>query len=117
MGLIIGTGVLIVVVAIRDVGNKPTAEQRAASDAQRDGYTAAFMCQGAVRDRLKAPAGAEFQAPRHADITRLTDGYKIVSYVDASNSFGAKIRTAYTCLVGTSGAGFKIVALDIQNRR
>jgi len=114
MGLIIGTFVLIMVVVIR---NKPTPEQQAASNAQRDGYTAAFMCQGAVRDRLKAPAGAEFQAPRQADITRLTDGYKIVSYVDASNSFGAKIRTPYTCLVGTSGAGLKIVALDIQNRR
>jgi hypothetical protein len=114
MGLVIGTGVLIIVAVIR---NRPTPAQQAASDAQRDGFSAAFVCQSAVRDRLKAPAGAEFQAPRHADITRLTDGYKIVSFVDASNSFGAKIRTPYTCLVGTSGAGFKIVALDIQNRR
>lgn len=114
MGLIIGIGVLIVVAVIR---NRPAPDASATSDAQRDGYTAAFVCQGAVRDRLKAPAGAEFQAPRHADITPLMDGYKIVSYVDASNSFGAKIRTPYTCLVGKSGAGFKIVALDIQNRR
>jgi len=114
MGLIIGTFVLIMVVVIR---NKPTPEQQSASNAQRDGYTAAFTCQGAVRDRLKAPATAEFQAPRNAEIKRYDSGnYEIVSYVDAQNSFGAKLRSPYTCVVAPSGAGFQVLELKIDGR-
>jgi hypothetical protein len=100
------------VVVIR---NKPTPAQQAASDAQRDGYTAAFVCQDAVRARLKAPAGAEFLAPRHSEIVTLAPGrYQIGSYVDAPNSFGAKIRSGYICTAEKSGAGFRVMKLDMR---
>lgn len=114
VGLLVAVFVLVMVVVIR---NKPTPEQQAASDAKRDGSTAGFVCQDAVRDRLKAPAGAEFQAPRHSEIVTLAPGrYQIRSYVDAQNSFGAKIRTAYTCTAEKSGAGFRVMKLDIAGR-
>lgn len=99
--------VLIMIVVIR---NKPTPEQTAAREAQTAGYTAAFTCQDAVRARLKAPAGAEFQAPRNAAIQELDNGnYRISSYVDAANSFGAKLRTPYTCLV----SGREVIGLEM----
>jgi hypothetical protein len=93
--------------------NRPTPEQEAARQSERDGFAAAYQCQNAVRARLKSPAGAEFQAPRRAAITQYKDGFKVVSYVDAANSFGAKIRTPYTCLV----SGSQVIGLDIENRR
>ena len=102
--------VLIMIVVIR---NKPTPEQEAARQSERDGYAAAYTCQDAVRARLKAPAGAEFQGVREAAIKELDNGnYRISSYVDAQNSFGAKLRTPYTCVV----SGREVIALDIQNR-
>ena len=114
IGIILILFVLIMVIAIR---NKPTPEQQAANDAQRDGFTAAFVCQGAVRDRLKAPAGADFQSPRQSAIVALAAGrYQISSYVDAQNSFGAKLRTAYTCTAEKDGAGFRVMKLEIGRR-
>src|SRR4030095_6505052 len=111
LGIILVLFVLIMIVVIR---NKPTPEQEAARQSERDGFTAAYQCQNAVRARLKSPAGAEFQAPRNAAITELDNGnYRINSYVDAANSFGAKIRTPYTCLV----SGSQVIGLDIENRR
>jgi hypothetical protein len=102
---------LIMIVVMR---NRPTPEQEAARQSERDGFAAAYQCQNAVRARLKSPVGAEFQAPRRAAITELDNGnYRINSYVDAQNSFGAKIRTPYTCLV----SGSQVIGLDIQNRR
>lgn len=114
IGLIFVLFVLIMVVVIR---NKPTPAQEAASQSQVAGYNAAFACQTAVRDRLKAPAGAEFQAPRHSEIVTLAAGrYQISSYVDAQNGFGAKVRTAYTCTAEKAGAGFRVMKLEIGRR-
>jgi hypothetical protein len=114
MGLIFAAFILIMVIAIR---NKPSPEKEAAKQSERAGYTAAFVCQDAVRDRLKAPATAEFQAPRNAEIKRYDSGnYEIVSYVDAQNSFGAKLRSPYTCVVAPSGAGFQVLELKIDGR-
>jgi len=114
IGLLVVVFVLVMIVIGR---HKATPEQAAESEAVTTGYTAAFECQNAVRARLKSPAGAEFQAPRRADITRYADGYKIVSYVDAANSFGAKVRTPYTCLVESKGGELKVIELDVKNRR
>jgi hypothetical protein len=86
------------------------AGTKAAREAQTAGYTAAYTCQDAVRARLKAPAGAEFQGVREAAIKELDNGnYRISSYVDAANSFGAKLRTPYTCLV----SGREVIGLEI----
>lgn len=114
IGLLVVAFVFVMIV----IGtHKATPEQEVERASVADGYTAAFHCQDAVRARLKAPAGAEFQAPRRADITKFDDGYKIVSYVDAANSFGAKLRTPFTCLVEQHGAEFKVIDLKIEKRR
>jgi hypothetical protein len=106
--LVFGAILLVVMVARRD------PETDAKNEEQRMRYAAASVCENAVRARLKAPAGAEFQSSRQAAITELDNGnYKISSYVDAQNSFGAKLRTPYTCLV----SGREVIGLDIQNRR
>jgi hypothetical protein len=114
MGLIVAVFVLVMVIAIR---NKPTPAQQAANDEKSAGVTAAFVCQDAVRARLKAPAGADFLSPRRSEIVTLAPGrYQIGSYVDAPNSFGAKIRTGYICTAEKEGAGFRVMKLDIAGR-
>lgn len=61
---------------------------------------AIFSCTSAVKEKLKSPTSADF--PRTGqEIVKLGDSGLVVvrGYVDAENSFGAKIRSRYTCRV------------------
>jgi hypothetical protein len=57
---------------------------------------AAIMMQNFVKDRLKAPASADFKPGYRDSVTRI-DGqrYRVISWVDSQNSFGAKLRNHY----------------------
>ena len=63
----------------------------------------------------KAPATADFASYSDSAVVNKGDGtYIVVSYVDAQNSFGAKIRTRYTCTVFTvDGARFILARLTM----
>jgi len=52
-----------------------------------------FPCEEMVRGHLKAPATAEFTI-------RYSDYRETVGWVDAQNSYGAKIRTGFVCQLG-----------------
>ena len=116
LGLIFVPIILVFVIAI---ANRPSPEQRAANDARTEQYSAAFACQDAVRGILKAPATAEFQAPRNAQYTyREIDGsFSVTFYVDAQNSFGAKLRETYACHVVKAGAGYRVLDLKPMDGR
>lgn len=53
-------------------------------------------CQQAVKERLKAPGTADFQAGARET---MADRWQVVGSVDAQNGFGAKVRTDFTCRV------------------
>jgi hypothetical protein len=58
----------------------------------------------AVRSELKAPSTASFPCYDNSFVTDNNDGtYTVSSYVDADNSFGAKIRSNWNCTVDSSG--------------
>ncbi len=58
------------------------------------------MCEEFVKDNLKAPATASFPWYDSSFVQNLGDGaYKVSAYVDAENSFGAKLRTDFVCVV------------------
>ena len=58
-------------------------------------------CKEVVLDQLKAPATAKFGAP---EVRTSFDELEISSYVDAENSYGALIRTDFTCRYANSKA-------------
>ena len=61
-----------------------------------DNAAACVMAQLMIEGQLKAPSTAEFQWCHDADILYFgNQTYKVYSYVDAQNSFGAMIRTKY----------------------
>jgi hypothetical protein len=66
-----------------------------------DDAGASVACRDFVSRQLKAPATAEFADDYEFDGEG--DDYTIRSYVDAENSFGARIRTSYTCKVHYTG--------------
>ncbi|NTU68906.1 MAG: hypothetical protein HGB02_08515 [Chlorobiaceae bacterium] len=59
------------------------------------------LSQGVAKDHLKAPSTAEFPSmtDKNTLVAKSGHEYTIYSWVDAQNSFGAMIRTEYTCKV------------------
>lgn len=81
---------------------------------------ARIMMENFVEKRLKCPSSAEFPgvfsgASDH--VTHIGDQtYRINSYVDAQNGFGAMIRTKYTgTIMQTSEDMWQLISLDISN--
>ena len=77
-------------------------EEASKKDVEGDPGVAAFLCQDFVKARLKAPSAAQFPTPYSAGTTvvKVAPGhYRVTSYVDAQNSFGAPIRTPFVCEV------------------
>jgi len=76
----------------------PPSAETTAPKVEHDPLSAFVMSQTFVEKQLKAPATAKFPLYSESKVTDLGDGkYKVDSYVDAQNSFGAMIRTNYTC--------------------
>ncbi|MDA3779012.1 MAG: zinc ribbon domain-containing protein [Bacteroidales bacterium] len=65
-------------------------------------FSAYIYAEDFVSKKLKSPSTAEFPGVSEKDkhITSLgNDTYKIVSWVDSQNGFGATIRTGFSCTI------------------
>jgi hypothetical protein len=80
-----------------------------------DKMTAYFASQDFVEKNLKAPSTAKFPWYSEPFVTDLGGGrFRVSAYVDAQNTFGAQIRTQYTCVVkGTDEIHWILESLDI----
>ena len=87
-----------------------------APPASHSGVEAYGMCRDFVRDRLKAPSTAKFARISMDYITDLGGGsYRVRAYVDSQNSFGAQLRTDYTCEVKhQSGETWELIDLTLH---
>lgn len=71
-----------------------------------------------VKKRLKAPATAEFPKTREKinHTTNYGEGkYKIRSWVDSQNGFGALIRSSFNCTIEFEGTTVRCTSLQIDN--
>ena len=57
---------------------------------------AQVACETFIKERLKSPSSAKFN---HLRAVQLDETYKVTTQVDADNSFGASIRSTWTCRV------------------
>lgn len=67
---------------------------------ETEGFTAQAMCKEFVKDKLKAPASAEFSDEQHVEEGT---GWRVTGVVDSENSFGAMIRGSFTCVLENTG--------------
>jgi len=75
----------------------------ASSDNGVDKVSAFVMSQDFVVDRLKSPSTADFPSYRESFVTDIGNGrFQVSAYVDAQNSFGAKMRNRYNCILGST---------------
>lgn len=73
----------------------------------RSGYVKT-ACRDWVKDRLKAPASADFSEEA---VSRNGESYVVTGAVDAENSFGAPIRSNYRCEATSSDGESRLVSL------
>ena len=96
--LIGGAAVLIALVALFvAIAVDPKMPSSKATDGD-----AIVACRDAVKDQLKAPSTAEFSGE---SVTWQGSRATVTGSVDAENSFGAQVRTDWTCQVSISGSG------------
>ncbi len=84
-------------------GNQQLKQEKAA---------ALKFCQGYVKSRLKAPATAVFPG-EDAVVAYGNQRYDVHSSVDSQNSFGALIRTRFTCKAQIKKGQWEVLSLDI----
>ena len=79
-----------------------------------DKVGAFVMSKEFVIKRLKAPSTADFPWYDESFVTDLGGGeFRVSAYVDAQNSFGAKIRSNYTCVLkSTDGNNWTLESIN-----
>lgn len=93
---------LVVVLALNNMVNESKPDNEI-DKFKTEGY-ALRTAQDGIKKKLKAPSTAEFPGLRESEVTREgPDVFIVKSYVDAQNSFGAKIRNHFTVKVEFTG--------------
>jgi hypothetical protein len=70
-----------------------------------------IACRDWVKERLKAPATADFA---NETVSKAGNRYTVIGAVDAENSFGAKIRTPFVCTATHDGEASTLVDLQLD---
>ena len=60
-----------------------------------DEFDAIALAESAVKEKLKAPSSADFSPFKETTVTCDASTWTVSGWVDAENSFGAKIRNEY----------------------
>jgi hypothetical protein len=68
-----------------------------------------------VKTQLKSPSTSDFPSFYNASVTNLgNDKYRVKSYVDAQNSFGAKLRQNWTVELYDTKDKVMVIAVSIE---
>jgi len=98
--VILSVPVVYGVIFAMSSNNNHANEDRSVHDNSSMAY---IQCKNFVKQHLKAPDTADFPWLQFSAGKTAEGAYIIKSYVDAQNSFGAKIRNQYTCEVLWNG--------------
>ena len=79
-----------------------------------DRFFACFYSQERVREELLAPRDAKFQDCDAASVVKRGSEWRVSSFVDAPNAFGARLRKDFTTTArkATDGSGDWLIRLD-----
>ncbi|MBC3621890.1 Uncharacterised protein [Vibrio metschnikovii] len=105
-GWIIAIMIILCIIWLLPINDSSPDRIKNTSKDSHSSVEAAHICQQFVRERLLSPRTANFPSlvatSRHT--TDLEGGrYRISSYVDAQNAFGAEVRTQFICTVKYEG--------------
>jgi hypothetical protein len=100
---VVGFIVLLVIVGGVVYACSGGSDDPSDSGGGRSDGMAKVMCEKFVEDRLKAPGTADFSGIFDTEITGSGNNYTVRGHVDAQNSFGAMLRSDYTCAIRNDG--------------
>ncbi|MEX0909916.1 MAG: hypothetical protein WDZ75_01345 [Candidatus Paceibacterota bacterium] len=109
---LIGGAFIIILIFLFSLGGDDNGSQQASQ--QQAGVTdsqAHIMAQNYVEQVLKSPSTADFPSFDYRYFDLGDDKHKVVSYVDAQNSFGAEVRSDYSVILSHNGGDWA----DINN--
>lgn len=93
-------------------GKNPAGRASAEPDRRIEAYVSSKQF---VADTLKAPSTARFCSYDEARVTRLSgERYRVVGWVDSQNSFGAMLRSDFSCTLELRDNGETWRAVDIS---
>ena len=99
--LAVATGAVCLLALIGYLNKDNESPKATVADKRRE---AVVICQMHAKKSLKNPSSADF--PWGDQVKPLgNDEYILASYVEAENSFGATVRTEYSCQVKYAGGG------------
>ena len=106
-------GVVALIFAFSKSDSRPsvTPSPQPARDYQSDAY---YACRDAVKGQLKAPSTADFFYQSDARVQKSGDTITFKSYVDAQNSFGAKLRNTWYCMTTIAGGQVRVLATEVR---
>ena len=96
--IIIGVVFIIIILAVISSDDKKNV-------AEQKRLMSEVKCNSAVRSKLKAPSSADFADPFDGVASVITGQddnsviYDFISYVDAKNDFGVKLRKKFICRI------------------
>ena len=103
--IIIFVGLVLLTILVAIESGKPSKD-----DPQADAW---YACKEFIIRSLKAPKTAEFPRYQPSSVTYMgSNEYRVSIYVDAENSFGALIRSRFTCRVKKETGQWRLIRLD-----
>ena len=105
MFLFLGIGGIIALILLLSGGpSKPEPLTKSQS--------AWYTCRQFVEDRLKAPKTADFETYKENQVSHVDyDEWKVNMNVDAENSFGAMLRSEFSCHLQDKGETWYLISI------
>jgi hypothetical protein len=106
--ILVVVGLLLFIGLFQGGGNGGnSSSSRSADDV---GIAVSVTCENIVERQLKAPSTAKFSKYRESTYTPSSTGGTYRGYVDAENSFGAMLRSEFTCTYDKSTDNVRLVS-------
>jgi hypothetical protein len=117
--VILFVGIFILILHTAGIFSKDTSNSSSSSSSNvsKNRSLAYHYAKDFVKKQLKSPSTAEFPGIFEKDghIVELgNDSYKIVSWVDSQNGFGATIRSKFSCTITFNGKQVTCSGLQIE---
>lgn len=77
-----------------------------------DSFAAEYECNEFVRDRLKSPSTAHFPADTSSHVG---NQWTVRGSVDSENSFGASLRSTFTCKMTVTGDNWHLDDIQLND--
>ncbi len=82
---------------------------------EEDLMSAWAMCQESTEERLVSPSSAKWPWDNRPHTRHLGSGrFRVRTYVDSQNAFGAMLRTPVDCVVQKTGTSWRLESLDME---